>query len=118
MNTVQTIAADLEVIQASHIVDFVHLIERGRRVLKARVYISGDLFLQVYRNDGFGTTNFALILGDRRIYGRDERDGSWHRHPAEDPDAHDESDEGRREVTLKEFWEETLAVIDNLGLLL
>lgn len=118
MNTVQTIVADLEVVQASHMVDFVHVIERGRQALKARVYISGDLFLQVYRNDRFGTTNFALILGDRRIYGRDEREGSWHKHPVEDPDAHDESDEGRREITLREFWEEVLAVIDSLGLLL
>ena len=74
--------------------------------------------MQVYRNDRFGTTNFAVILGGRRIYGRDERDGVWHRHPSNAPDAHDESAEGRREITLSAFWAEALTVIDELELLL
>jgi hypothetical protein len=118
VNTVRTIAADLDAIRASRTVDFVQTVEHGRHVLKARIYLSGDLFVQVYRNDRFDTTNLAVILGGRRIYGRDERDRKWHRHPSDDPDAHDESDEGRREVTLNEFWAESLAVINNLGLLL
>ena len=117
MNTVQTIAAELDVIRASHVVDFIHNVARGRQALKARIYLSGDLFVQIYRNDRFGTTSFALILGERRIYGRDERDSIWHRHPADDPDAHDDSDEGKREVTVGEFWTEALVVIDHLGLL-
>ena len=74
--------------------------------------------MQVYRNDRFDTTNFAMIVGGRRICGRDERDGVWHRHPPNDPDAHDESLEGKREITLNAFWAEALAVIDELELLL
>ncbi len=118
MITIQTILTDLEVIQASRTAGFVQVLEHGRQVLKARVYLSGELFVQVYRNDRFGTTSFALILGGRRIYGRDEREGQWHRHQADAPDAHDESKEGRRAVELHEFWAEVLAVLVKLGLLL
>lgn len=117
MNAVQDLAEELESIQDSQTVELVHVIERGRQVIKARVYLSGGLFVQVYRNDRFGTTSFALILGGRRIYGRDEQGGSWHRHPPEDPENHDESEEGRRAVTLKEFWIEALGIVSSLGLL-
>lgn len=117
MNAVQELVEELESIQGSQTVELVHVIERGRQVLKARVYFSGGIFIQVYRNDRFGTTSFTLILGSRRIYGRDERGGNWHRHPSENPESHDESPEGKRAVTLGEFWIEALGVSNRLGLL-
>jgi len=104
LNSVPTIAVQLDGIRSSHLVESVQILGQGRQVIKARIYISADLFVQVYRNDRFGTTNFAVILSQRRIFGRDERGGKWHRHPSDDPEAHDESEEGRREVSLSEFW--------------
>ena len=36
----------------------------GESFLKARLYLDSDLFVQVYRNDKYSTTNFALIQGE------------------------------------------------------
>ena len=118
MITIHSLMVDLEAIRASHVPESIHVLGHGRQVVKARIHISGDLFVQAYRNDRFDTTNFAVILGDTRIYGRDQRDGLWHRHPVSDPESHDDSEEARREVTLGEFWREALTVVSDLGLLL
>jgi len=75
----------------------------GESFLKARLYLDSDLFVQVYRNDKYSTTNFALIQGEIRIYGCDELSGKWHRHPADDPAQHDTSAEGQSAVSLGEF---------------
>ncbi len=117
MITIHSLLADLQAIQASHVAESAHVLGQGRQVVKVRIQISGDLFVQAYRNDRFSTTNLAVILGDTRIYGRDEREGLWHRHPVSDPESHDHSEEARREVTLGEFWREALAVVSDLGLL-
>lgn len=58
------------------------VIELTPSLVKARLGISPDLFVQVYRNDRFDSTNLALIHNRRRIYGRDQLAGSWHRHTA------------------------------------
>lgn len=92
------------------------LLEVGRLMLKARLYFEPGLFVQVYRNDKFYTTSFALIHGERRIYGRDELGGVWHRHTVSDPDLHDVCTEGRRAVTLDEFMDEMEQVVMELDL--
>lgn len=95
-------------------------IQQGGPVLsyqkQARLYLSPSLFVQVYRNDRFDTTNLALIHNNRRIFGRDELRNGWHRHPSHDPAVHDVSTEGRRDVTLVEFLDEAEAVLSELGL--
>jgi hypothetical protein len=37
-------------------------------VIKARLYTSPELSIQVYRNDGFDTTNLILIHNGRRVH--------------------------------------------------
>lgn len=37
------------------------VLDHTATLLKARLYISPDLFVQVYRNDHFDTTNLVLI---------------------------------------------------------
>ena len=93
------------------------IIEQTQSLLKARLYLTPDLFIQVYQNDRFGTTNFARIYNQQRVYARDQLDGEWHRHNADTPDAHDTSNEGRRPVTLLEFLDEAETVISALELL-
>lgn len=93
------------------------ILDRGRTFLKARLYISPDLFVQVYRNDRYNTTNLVLVWGERRIYARDEVGGVWHRHPADDPSVHDTSPEGRRSVTLGEFLDEVEDLLVKMNLL-
>ena len=80
------------------------IIVRTEQVVKLRLYVSPDLFIQVYRNDRYGTSNFALIHQGRRMYARDELAGQWHRHPTDAPSQHDKSTDGQRQVTLEEFW--------------
>ncbi len=56
------------------------ILDRGSVLLKARLFVSPDLFVQIYRNDRFDTTNLSLIHNRQRIYGRDYLGGVWHRH--------------------------------------
>ncbi|HHH40622.1 MAG TPA: hypothetical protein ENK56_01295 [Chloroflexi bacterium] len=93
------------------------ILDRGNSFLKARLYIGPDLFVQVYRNDRYGTTNLVLVWAGRRIYARDEVGGVWHRHPADDPSVHDTSPEGQRPVTLGEFLDEVEDLLVEMNLL-
>ena len=92
------------------------VLEQTSSLIKARLIISVDVFIQVYRNDRFDSTNLALVHNQRRIYGRDQLGGSWHRHTLADPELHDRSRLGRHEVLLDEFLNEVEAVLAELGL--
>ena len=93
------------------------LLTAGQSILKARLHLKSDLFVQVYRNDEYDTTNLVLINSDQRVYGRDEVAGTWHRHPSHNPSMHDKSEEGRRAVTLEEFLNEVEHIVIDLNLL-
>ena len=80
-------------------------------LLKARLMITSQLFVQIYRNDRFDTTNFPLIYNGRRIFGRDQLGGQWHRHPVEAPYRHDGSEEGRRPARLGGFLNEIESIL-------
>jgi hypothetical protein len=92
------------------------VIDQSASLLKARMYITTDLFVQVYRNDRFDTTNLALMYNEQRIYARDQLGGVWHRHTADDPQAHDTGVAGRRSVSLTEFLDEVEDMLAALGL--
>ena len=61
------------------------ILDHSRNMLKARLVISPDLFVQVYRNDLYDTTNLVVLYGGHRLYARDQLGGRWHRHTAEAP---------------------------------
>lgn len=91
------------------------ILEQTLSLVKIRLYISPDLFVQIYRNDVYQTTNLVLIQNGRRLYARDELDGRWHRHTHRRPEEHDTSKEGRRPVEISEFLDEVeqaLAALD------
>ena len=111
MNNCESIRREIESISQSRLVESVQLLEASHSLVKARLMISKDLFMQVYRNDKFNTTNFSLILGRHRVYGRDEIKGEWHRHPLTDPERHDRSAEGLKEMDLMGFWEEVKEIL-------
>jgi len=92
------------------------VLDQSKTMLKARLYVSHGLFVQVYRNDRFGTTNLALIHNGQRIYARDQLGGVWHRHTTTAPHLHDTSAEGRRPVDLSEFLDEVEATLTTIGL--
>jgi len=92
------------------------MLEQTPRLLKVRLHISPELFVQVYRNDQYDSTNLALVHNGRRIYGRDQLCGNWHRHAGIQPDSHDVSQEGQKSVDLDEFLNEIEAVLASSGL--
>jgi len=109
------IALQREVRSRAYIVRL-EVLDQSTTMLKARLYISPALFVQVYRNDRFDTTNLALIYNRQRIYARDQLGGVWHRHAAAAPHLHDTSVEGRRPVSLSEFLDEVETVLAAMDL--
>jgi hypothetical protein len=58
-------------------------------VVKGRVLLDDDRFLQIYFNERTGTTAFALIEEEQRIWGMDYDDlRGWHVHPVGNPNQH------------------------------
>ena len=92
------------------------VLEQTLSLIKVRLYISPDLFVQIYRNDKYDTANLALIHNGERVFARDELDGHWHRHTHLAPAEHDTSKEGRRPVTIAEFLDEVEVVLSALDL--
>lgn len=92
------------------------VLELTPSLIKARLFISPDLFVQVYRNDLYDSTNFVLIYNQRRIYGRDQLGSVWHRYSVSRPEAHDKSELGRQAVTVEAFLNEVEAILAELGL--
>jgi hypothetical protein len=92
------------------------VLEQTLSLVKIRLHISPDLFVQLYRNDRYQTTNLALIHNGQRLYARDELDGRWHRHTHRKPEEHDTSKEGRRSVEVSEFLNEVEQVLAALDL--
>jgi hypothetical protein len=92
------------------------ILEQTLSLIKARLYISPDLFVQIYRNDRFQTTNLVLIHNGNRLFARDEVDGHWHRHIHSAPEEHDFSVEGQRAIKLQEFLDEVEKILAELNL--
>lgn len=116
MNVAQLSAAlQAEAIRRSYL-RRVEVLDQGVRFIKARLHIAPDLFIQVYRNDRFDTTNFVLMHNSQRLYARDQVSGMWHRHTVAQPSIHDISPEGRRSVDLSQFLDEIESILAALGL--
>jgi len=78
---------------------------------KYRLIIREDLYIQIYVNVRNGTHGFALVQKGARLYGRDSEDWKWHRHPIENPNAHDFSPEGAKEVSVEDFVKEVQEIL-------
>jgi hypothetical protein len=92
------------------------ILDQTASLVKIRLYITPDLFVQIYRNDHYQTTNLVLICNNQRLYARDELDGHWHRHTHLAPEEHDTSQEGQRPVEVSEFLDEVEKVLSALDL--
>ena len=117
MNDIASILIELQEQATRPYFAWLNVLDMGEHFIKARLYVRQDIFIQVYRNDQTQLTNFVLILGGQRVYGRDEIGGIWHRHPFDDPVQHDRSDEGSKALTLSEFIEEVMEILTELELL-
>jgi len=116
MNVADLLTALHHEVQCRAYIDRLVVLDQSPSLLKARLYIDADLFIQVYRNDRFDTTNLVLMHNEQRIYARDQLSGIWHRHTTTDPQAHDISAAGRLPIGLAEFLDEVEDVLATLGL--
>jgi hypothetical protein len=57
-------------------------------VLSLRVHLVDDSFIEVFFNVTTEKTAFALIVGQDRVYGKDNAKLGWHMHPFDNPGAH------------------------------
>jgi len=106
VNTIQSLLEEIrEIIQVYPLHD-IKITDIQTHVFKARLYLSEDIFVQVYRNDKNDVTSFTLIVKDKRLYGRDQIEGLWHRHPFNDPSTHNRSPQGKKAVDLRTFFNE------------
>ncbi len=67
MNVATLLAAVRQEVQARAYIARLEVLDQSRTLLKVRLHIAPDLFVQLYRNDRFDTTNYVLIYGGRRI---------------------------------------------------
>lgn len=85
--------------------------------IKIKFTITNTCFVQVYRNIVKNISSYVLVSGSQRLFGRDCDGGQWHCHPIDDPESHDFSENGCREVTLKDFLYEVTEKLLALGIL-
>lgn len=89
-----------------------------RAIRLSFVYIvDAELFIQLYFNERSGTVGLTLIDRGRRLYGRDQYAGQWHRHAINSPHSHDDSPEGRKAVSVSEFLAEVRDILITAGLI-
>lgn len=111
MNVAALLITIYQEVDARAYITRLELLDQSQTLLKARLYIAPDLFVQIYRNDRFDTTNFVLIYGGRRLYARDQLAGEWHRHTAAEPQRHDTAPEGSSPVELPQSLNEVESVL-------
>lgn len=83
------------------IIDFQLKIE-DNVIVKSRIFLIDDSFIEVYYNFENGKTSFALIKNNNRIFGTDNL-GFWHIHPFESPEKHIRSGEIKLEDFIKKI---------------
>jgi hypothetical protein len=61
--------------------------ERRSTILEIRIFLTPEVFMEVYVNGITGKKSFALIKNEKRIWGYDNY-RYWHHHPIENTDNH------------------------------
>lgn len=106
--SIEDIFRDLDKVATSNIPIDLRIVEKTKSILKVRLHFSEELFLQIYVNIKRPKKSYALILNDRRIFGKDYIFGQWHRHPFENPEIFKT---GEEPAALKEFVEESFFIV-------
>ncbi len=104
-----------EIYQISYEYGFdVFLIDRTENTALIRFGFTPQIFFQVYINIIKEKLNFALVVGDERIYGFDGEGGRYHKHPFNSPQSHLFTSEKKE---LHEFIRDSLEILKEKGLI-
>ncbi|HQU32331.1 MAG: hypothetical protein HRU72_06545 [Planctomycetia bacterium] len=87
------------------------ILEKTKSIIKAKLYVLEGIYIQIYINAKKLKKSFALVLHDKRIFAKDYIFGQWHLHPFENPELHDETEQGRKYISIREFVERALSII-------
>jgi hypothetical protein len=86
--------------------------QKSISILKAKIIFNEETFIQVYVNIRKPKISYNLILDGSRLYGRDFTKGEWHLHPYSQEQIHDDSEDGRKEVSFETFFFEVLQIME------
>jgi hypothetical protein len=73
--------------ERSSLCEIVTIIALDETTVRLRVLLYVDAFIDVYYNERNGTTAYAMIQNNARIFGADNANG-WHYHPFDNPSSH------------------------------
>jgi len=93
------------------------ILARTKNAVKVKVPITENIYIQLYYNQETGTKNYVLIGWNRRLFGRDCISSVWHKHPFENPEDHDFSEDGKREISISDFFEEVFKLLKENNLI-
>jgi len=108
---IEDILEDLLQISRDPLFHKLDILDITSSVLKARLVIKADIYAQIYENVRRPRSSYTLIVGHSRFYGRDMREGSWHRHSVDNPEIHNDSEEASRSITIFDFIEEVKEIL-------
>ncbi len=109
--TIEELTQHLEALKKDSRIRELKIIDKTKSVLKARLFFTEDIFIQIYVNIKRPKRSYTLIINDSRIFGKDYIFGDWHSHPFESPDDHDDSENAKKPITIEEFVEESIFVL-------
>ena len=84
------------------------MFEKTQSILKARLRIEQDVFIQIYVNAKKNKISYTLIVNNQRTFSKDCIYGKWHMHPFQSPHFHDTSETGSHPISLTDFVVEAL----------
>jgi hypothetical protein len=87
------------------------ILDKTASILKARLFFTEDICVQIYINSRKPKKSYTLIVNDRRIFGKDFVWNKWHTHPFENPDIHDSTGEGEEPITVQEFIQQATFIL-------
>ena len=117
MSTVENILSELKAKDKYPYYKHIEVLLNEPNLVKLRIYIRDDLFVQIYQNDESKIASFSLVTGKERVFGRDKENRIWHRHPLGNPNYHDSSKEGKKAINLSKFFKEVDIVLKDLSLI-
>jgi hypothetical protein len=106
-----------EVVSKFAFIEKAETLVKTLNTIKIKLSISPTCFIQIYQNIQKNIKSYVVVSGNQRLFGRDCDGGVWHCHPAENPDSHDFSEDGAKEVSLEGFLYEAGERLVLLGIL-
>ena len=114
---IEEILEDLLQISKTPLFQKLDILDITSSVLKARLMIRADIYIQIYENVRRPKCSYTLIVGNNRFYGRDMRVDSWHRHSVDNPEIHDDSEDASTSISVLDFVEEVKEILIQKNLL-